>query len=158
MFACVTMPLFFFQDSHERNWLFNIAESHASLTLNNECKVSICKHLLRAQVQFYFCIYYSYKCLLLLNIKDTKFISKGSTLNISNVIRIWKVIASVLLPNYLFQIFESFLAKKFPTLKRYSGEGAENMQTFFYELFNISCGGELVTLFCFSNWLFLLWS
>ena len=79
------MPFFFFQDSHERNWLFNIAESHASLTLNNECKVSICKHLLRAQVQFYFCIYYSYKCLLLLNIKDTKFISKGSTLNISNV-------------------------------------------------------------------------
>ena len=32
-------------------------------------------------------------------------------------------------------ILQYFLAKKFPTLKRYSGEGAESMLAFFHELF-----------------------
>uniref|UniRef100_A0A7M5XIJ9 Transketolase-like pyrimidine-binding domain-containing protein n=1 Tax=Clytia hemisphaerica TaxID=252671 RepID=A0A7M5XIJ9_9CNID len=36
------------------------------------------------------------------------------------------------------QVFENFLAKRFPTLKRYSGEGAESMLAMFEELFHIS--------------------
>ena len=33
------------------------------------------------------------------------------------------------------QAFDNFLAKKFPTVKRYGGEGAESMMVFFDELF-----------------------
>jgi len=33
------------------------------------------------------------------------------------------------------QLFDNFLAKKFPTLKRYSGEGAESAMVFFDEMF-----------------------
>lgn len=33
------------------------------------------------------------------------------------------------------QAFDNFLAKKFPTVKRYGGEGAESMMAFFDELF-----------------------
>lgn len=45
-----------------------------------------------------------------------------------------KLIASHLLKA---QILENFLAKKFPTLKRYSGEGAESMLSFFHGLFSV---------------------
>ena len=34
-----------------------------------------------------------------------------------------------------YQAFDNFLAKKFPTVKRYGGEGAESMMAFFDELF-----------------------
>ena len=34
-----------------------------------------------------------------------------------------------------YQAFDNFLAKKFQTVKRYGGEGAESMMAFFDELF-----------------------
>jgi len=46
------------------------------------------------------------------------------------------------------QMFEKYLAKKFPSFKRYSGEGAESMLTFFDELFysSVADGVEEVLL------------
>uniref|UniRef100_A0A182JSU8 Transketolase-like pyrimidine-binding domain-containing protein n=1 Tax=Anopheles christyi TaxID=43041 RepID=A0A182JSU8_9DIPT len=38
------------------------------------------------------------------------------------------------------QAFDQFLAVKFPTVKRYGGEGAESMMAFYWELFR--CAGE----------------
>lgn len=43
-----------------------------------------------------------------------------------------KKMAEILLKS---QAFDNFLAAKFSTVKRYGGEGAESMMTFFYELF-----------------------
>lgn len=43
-----------------------------------------------------------------------------------------KKMAEILLKS---QVFDNFLAAKFSTVKRYGGEGAESMMTFFYELF-----------------------
>ena len=40
--------------------------------------------------------------------------------------------------NDLFQAFDNFVGKKFMTLKRYSGEGAESMIAFMSEAFE-SC-------------------
>lgn len=39
------------------------------------------------------------------------------------------------------QVFDNFLAKRFSTLKRYGGEGAESLLAFFYELFHLSAQG-----------------
>lgn len=36
---------------------------------------------------------------------------------------------------FFVQAFDNFLAKKFPTVKRYGAEGAESMLAFFDELF-----------------------
>ena len=36
---------------------------------------------------------------------------------------------------YCEQAFDNFVAKKFPTVKRYGAEGAESMMAFFDELF-----------------------
>lgn len=36
------------------------------------------------------------------------------------------------------QAFDNFLAAKFVSLKRYSGEGAETMMAFFHEFFKLS--------------------
>ena len=36
---------------------------------------------------------------------------------------------------FFVQAFDNFLAKKFPTVKRYGAEGAESMMAFFDELF-----------------------
>ncbi|XP_031548562.1 probable 2-oxoglutarate dehydrogenase E1 component DHKTD1, mitochondrial [Actinia tenebrosa] len=41
------------------------------------------------------------------------------------------------------QVFDNFLAKKFPTVKRYGGEGAESMMVFFDELFLQASKGGL---------------
>ena len=37
--------------------------------------------------------------------------------------------------SYCEQAFDNFVAKKFPTVKRYGAEGAESMMAFFDELF-----------------------
>lgn len=47
------------------------------------------------------------------------------------------------------QAFDNFLAKKFPTVKRYGGEGAESMMVFFDELFLQSSHCEFDLLFIF---------
>lgn len=39
------------------------------------------------------------------------------------------------------QVLDRFLAKKFVSLKRYGGEGAESMMAFFLELFKIASEG-----------------
>lgn len=44
------------------------------------------------------------------------------------------------------QVFENFLAKKFPTLKRYGGEGADSMLSFFKQLFSECAKGDVEDL------------
>lgn len=49
-----------------------------------------------------------------------------------------KTIATEMLKS---QTFDHFLAKKFVSLKRYGGEGAESMMAFFHEFFKLcACG------------------
>lgn len=43
---------------------------------------------------------------------------------------------------YFVQAFDKFVAKKFITVKRYGGEGAESMMAFFDELFLQASNGE----------------
>lgn len=40
------------------------------------------------------------------------------------------------------QAFDNFLATKFPTVKRYGGEGAESMLAFFERIFDLCAKGE----------------
>jgi len=40
------------------------------------------------------------------------------------------------------QVFDNFLAKKFVSLKRYGGEGAETIMAFFYEFFKLCARGN----------------
>jgi probable 2-oxoglutarate dehydrogenase E1 component DHKTD1 len=40
------------------------------------------------------------------------------------------------------QVFDNFLAKKFVSLKRYGGEGAETIMAFFYEFFKLCAHGN----------------
>jgi len=40
------------------------------------------------------------------------------------------------------QAFDNFLAKKFASLKRYGGEGAESMMAFFHEFFKLCARGN----------------
>jgi len=64
---------------------------------------------------------------------------------ILNAVMIVKIIITVLVnllthANFTYtsnceQAFDNFLAKKFPTVKRYGAEGAESMMAFFDELF-----------------------
>ena len=42
------------------------------------------------------------------------------------------------------ETFDHFLAKKFGTLKRYGGEGAESMMGFFEEAFKMACSCKWV--------------
>lgn len=51
-----------------------------------------------------------------------------------------KEIASEMLKS---QVFDNFLAKKFPTVKRYGGEGAESMMCCFWEAFRKAAEGNI---------------
>ena len=41
------------------------------------------------------------------------------------------------------QAWDKFLSIKYPTVKRYCGEGAESLLTFFSSLFRLTTAGEL---------------
>lgn len=44
------------------------------------------------------------------------------------------------------QAWDHFLAKKFPTVKRYGGEGAENLMTFFKQILELSVRGIVISI------------
>lgn len=56
------------------------------------------------------------------------------------------------------QAFDNFLATKFPTVKRYGGEGAESMMAFFERIFELCGKGEFSKGFCVVSSFFLLLS
>lgn len=59
-----------------------------------------------------------------------------------------KQIAELLIKS---QAWDNFMATKFPTVKRYGGEGAESLLAFFWQLLRNSVQGKSLFFYIFNN-------
>lgn len=77
------------------------------------------------------------------NTKEKEWLSENyeKILQESVTVEEQKQIAELLIKS---QAFDNFLATKFPTVKRYGGEGAESMMAFFERIFELCGKGEIL--------------